>query len=100
MLPRKVHRQNLFSSFLATEYAAESPAGLSSSCLIALWEFIGIKHGVRHHGVCGHLGTLPPQLQTHLSSYCYSEWEETENERTLNFNVIIEIHACMRNKQI
>lgn len=31
MLPGQVNRQNLFSSFLATEDAAQSPAGLSPS---------------------------------------------------------------------
>lgn len=69
MLPGQVNRQNLFSSFLATEDATESPAGLSSSCLVAFWELVGIKHGVGHHGVGGHLGTLPSQLQTYLSGY-------------------------------
>lgn len=94
-LPGQINRQNLFSSFLATEDAAESPACLSSSCLVALWELIGVKHGVGHHGVGGHLGTLPPQLQTYLSGYRCRVGEETENERTLNCNVVISIHACM-----
>lgn len=99
MLPGEVNRQNVFSSFLATEDAAESPTGLSSSCLIALWELIGVKHGVRHHGVGGHLRTLPSQLQTYLSGYRCREREETENERMLNCNVVISIHACMRDGQ-
>ena len=98
-LPGKINRQNLFSSFLATENAAESPAGLRSSCLVALWELVGIKHGVRHHGVGGHLGAFPSQLQTYLSGYGCRERKETENERTLNCNVVISIHACMRNRQ-
>lgn len=97
MLPGEVNRQNLFSGFLATEDTAESPAGLSSSCLVALWELIGIKHGVGHHGVGGHLGTFPSQLQTYLGRYRCREWEETENER--NCTVTISIHACMRIRQ-
>ena len=78
MLPGQVNRQNLFSSFLATEDAAQSPAGLSPSWLVALWELVGIKHGVGHHRVCGHLGTFSSQLQAYLSGYCCREWEETE----------------------
>lgn len=70
MIPRKINRQNFLSGFLATEDAAESPTGFSSACFIALWEFIGIKQRIRYHGVGGHLGTFPSQLQTYLSCYC------------------------------
>lgn len=62
MLPGQVNGQNLLSSFLATEDAAESATGLSSPCLVALWELVGIKHWVGHHGVGGHLRTFPSQL--------------------------------------
>lgn len=68
-LPGQVNRQNLFSSFFATEDAAEGPTCFGSSGLVALWELIGIEHGVGHHGVGGHLRTFAPQLQTYLCGY-------------------------------
>lgn len=75
MLPGQIDGQNLFSSFLATENAAESPAGLSSSSLVALWELIRVKHGVGNHGIRGHLGTFPSELQTYLSGYRCRIWK-------------------------
>ena len=95
MLPGQVNGQNLLSGFLATEDAAERPAGLGPARLVALWELVGVEHGVGHHGVGGHLGAFPPQLQTYLGGYRWREREETENERSLNRNAAISTHACM-----
>ena len=68
-LPGQVDGQNLLARLLAAEDAAERPAGLGSARLVALGELVGVEQGVGGHGVCGHLGAFPPQLQTHLSSY-------------------------------
>lgn len=80
LLPGQVDGQNVFSGFLATEDAAERPAGLRSSCLVALRELVDVKQRVWHHGVGRHLRALPPQVQPQLSAYGCRRREDTEWE--------------------